>query len=83
MSDAQVGAAAMSGSPNSMFPKIPIPPAEVSWSLQIVCSRNIKDNGSNVASSLIKVGMGISALDERVRQSSLRGHFGNTPSKKV
>ena len=40
MSDAQVGAAAMSGSPNSMFPKIPIPPAEVSRPLQNVSLRN-------------------------------------------
>jgi hypothetical protein len=42
MSDAQVGAAAMSGSPNAMFPKIPIPPAEVSLMMhRIVSLRNV------------------------------------------
>lgn len=51
ISDAQIGAAAMGGNPGSMFPKIPVPPAEV--------------------------GMGISALDERIRQGSLRSQLSN------
>jgi hypothetical protein len=45
LSDAQVGAAAMNGSPNAMFPKIPVPPAEVSWirfELRMTTGANIR-----------------------------------------
>jgi hypothetical protein len=57
ISDAQIGAAAMTAAPPPMFPKIPIPPAEVS--------------------------MGISALDERSRQGTLRNHYNGNALKKV
>jgi hypothetical protein len=62
MSDEAVGAAAMNGSPNTMFPKIPVPPAEVS-----VRSAGSSAKTKSWHQKRLQVGMGISALDERSR----------------
>jgi hypothetical protein len=78
MSDAQVGAAAINGSPSTMFPKIPVPPAEVSLPCFCLHQRLFLD-----ITSQPQVGMGISALDERVRHGSSRSQLATSPVKKV